>query len=106
MATSSDTAEQAVPATDRSKVVLSPEEIRKECPQFRILVIGKANAGKTTILRKVCNASPDAKPIVHDGEGNLVEYAIEEERVEKGNTELLEGRNTEEVGHNETKAGC
>jgi GTPase SAR1 family protein len=36
--------------------VLSAEEIRADCPQFRILIIGKANAGKTTILRKVCNA--------------------------------------------------
>jgi len=48
---------------------LGPEEIRRQCRQFRILVIGKANAGKTTILRKVCNAKPDAKPIVYDGEG-------------------------------------
>jgi hypothetical protein len=48
---------------------LGPAEIRRECPQFRVLVIGKANAGKTTILRKVCNAKPDAKPIVYDGEG-------------------------------------
>jgi len=48
---------------------LGPAEIRRQCPQFRILVIGKANAGKTTILRKVCNAKPDAKPIVYDAEG-------------------------------------
>ena len=45
-------------------------EIRAECPQFRILIIGKANAGKTTILRKVCNAKLDAKPITYAGEGN------------------------------------
>ncbi|KIM42373.1 hypothetical protein M413DRAFT_132594 [Hebeloma cylindrosporum] len=51
---------------------LSPEEIRGECPQFRILIIGKANAGKTTILRKVCNAKPDAKPIIYDAQGNEV----------------------------------
>ena len=48
---------------------LGPEQIRDQCPQFRILVIGKANAGKTTILRKVCNAKADEKPIVYDGEG-------------------------------------
>ena len=48
---------------------LDPAEIRGQCPHFRILVIGKANAGKTTILRKVCNAKPDANPIVYDGEG-------------------------------------
>jgi GTPase SAR1 family protein len=47
-------------------------EIRRQCPQFRILVIGKANAGKTTILRKVCNAKPDAKPIVYDAGGRKI----------------------------------
>ena len=47
----------------------------RECPQFRILIIGKANAGKTMILRKVCNAKPDAKPIVYDAEGKEVQQA-------------------------------
>jgi GTPase SAR1 family protein len=51
---------------------LSAEQIRAECPQFRILIIGKANAGKTTILRKVCNAKPDAKPIIYDANGKEV----------------------------------
>ena len=47
-------------------------EIRAECPQFRILVIGKANAGKTTILRKMCNAKPNAKPVIYDADGKKV----------------------------------
>ena len=55
---------------------LSAERIRAECPQFRILIIGKANAGKTTILRKVCNAKPDAKPIVYDAKGKEVRQEI------------------------------
>ena len=55
---------------------LDAEAIRAECPQFRILIIGKANAGKTTILRKVCNAKPDAKPIVYDAEGKEVSLGV------------------------------
>ena len=51
---------------------LDAAEIRASCPQFRILIIGKANAGKTTILRKVCNAKPDAKPVIYDAKGNQV----------------------------------
>jgi GTPase SAR1 family protein len=51
-------------------------EIRAECPQFRILIIGKANAGKTTILRKVCNSEPDAKPIIYDGKGKEVKVRL------------------------------
>jgi len=52
---------------------LDATAIRRECSQFRVLIIGKANAGKTTILRKVCNAKPDAKPIVYDPEGKEVQ---------------------------------
>jgi len=58
--------------SDFIKSVKTALEIRAECPQFHILVIGKANAGKTTILRKVCNASPDVKPKIYDAEGNEV----------------------------------
>jgi ABC-type phosphate/phosphonate transport system ATPase subunit len=56
---------------------LSAEQIRALCPQFRILIIGKANAGKTTILRKVCNAKPDAKPTVYDAKGKEVKVRLE-----------------------------
>jgi len=51
---------------------LDAAKIRASCPQFRILIIGKANAGKTTILRKVCNAKPDAKPVIYDAKGNQI----------------------------------
>ena len=51
---------------------LSARAIRARCPQFRILIIGKANSGKTTILRKVCNAKPDTKPIIYDAKGKEV----------------------------------
>ena len=60
------------PTIDRNRVVIDSDKIRRECDQFRILVIGNANAGKTTILRKVCNASPDVEPIVYDAGGKLM----------------------------------
>ena len=53
--------------------------IRALCPQFRILIIGKANSGKTTILCKVCNAKPDAKPIVYDTDGKEVTLEVRQE---------------------------
>ncbi|KAJ7727620.1 hypothetical protein B0H16DRAFT_1331529 [Mycena metata] len=31
-------------------------ELRHKCPQFWILVLGRANAGKTTLLKKVCES--------------------------------------------------
>ena len=42
------------------------------CQYFRILVIGRANAGKTTILEKVCGVGKETKPIIHDKDGELV----------------------------------
>jgi GTPase SAR1 family protein len=61
---------------------LGPEEIRRQCPRFRILVIGKANAGKTTILRKVCNAKRNAKPIIYDADGKKVKRDLADVRRE------------------------
>jgi GTPase SAR1 family protein len=39
------------------------------CPHFRILVIGRANAGKTTILEKMCGVAKGTKPIIYDKDG-------------------------------------
>jgi ABC-type uncharacterized transport system ATPase subunit len=39
------------------------------CPHFRILLIGRANAGKTTILDKVCGIAKGTKPIIYDKDG-------------------------------------
>ena len=46
------------------------EKLRKKFKCFRILILGRANAGKTTILQKVCNT--DEQPMIFDGEGNKV----------------------------------
>jgi GTPase SAR1 family protein len=35
------------------KITLYPTDILKECPKFRILIIGQAGAGKTTLCGKV-----------------------------------------------------
>jgi len=42
---------------------------RYECPHFHILVIGRANAGKTTILEKVCGVAKGTEPIIYDNDG-------------------------------------
>ncbi|KAF8692788.1 hypothetical protein AX14_002393, partial [Amanita brunnescens Koide BX004] len=46
------------------------------CPHFRILVIGRANAGKTTILEKVCGVAKATRPIIHDKDGNQLEQSM------------------------------
>ncbi|KIM82346.1 hypothetical protein PILCRDRAFT_97521 [Piloderma croceum F 1598] len=55
----------------RSKFKTQEEErarqIRNRCNRFRILIIGRANAGKTTILQKVCNTTE--KPVIYNSKG-------------------------------------
>ena len=41
------------------------------CPHFRILVIGRANAGKTTILEKVCGVAKATQPVIYDKDGEF-----------------------------------
>ena len=50
------------------------QEIRTRFNQFRVLVVGRANAGKTTLLRKICNATGD--PIVFRPNGEKVRYMV------------------------------
>ncbi|KAJ7262844.1 hypothetical protein C8J57DRAFT_1070761 [Mycena rebaudengoi] len=47
--------------------------IRSKCPRFRILVIGRANAGKTTLLKRVCNSVEE--PEIYDEGGKKVHSA-------------------------------
>jgi len=47
-------------------------ELRAKYTQFRILVIGRANAGKTTLLKRVCNTTDE--PSIYDKGKNLVSY--------------------------------
>ncbi len=37
---------------------------RYKCSHFHILVMGRANAGKTTILEKVCGVAKGTHPII------------------------------------------
>ena len=45
-------------------------DLRSKCGHFRILVIGRANSGKTTLLKKVCNSVED--PEIFDPSGKKV----------------------------------
>jgi len=59
------------------KPQLTDEQIQKlkaKFTQFRILVIGRANAGKTTILRRLCNTTGD--PMIFGPNGEKVMYMV------------------------------
>jgi len=53
---------------------MDPSEIRKKIGRFRILVIGRANAGKTTILQRVCNTRE--KPEIYNSAGKKVRITM------------------------------
>ncbi|KAG2058359.1 hypothetical protein BDR06DRAFT_980548 [Suillus hirtellus] len=47
---------------------IGPQDIRKRIGRFRVLIMGRANAGKTTILQKVCNTTD--RPEIYDAKGH------------------------------------
>jgi GTPase SAR1 family protein len=50
-------------------------KIRQKYQHFRILVIGRANAGKTTLLKRVCNTKDD--PCIYDERSqDLVHFQV------------------------------
>jgi len=46
------------------------DNIQEKFGRFRILIIGRANAGKTSILRAICNTTEN--PEVYDEKGNKI----------------------------------
>ncbi|KAG2335633.1 hypothetical protein BDR05DRAFT_1006609 [Suillus weaverae] len=53
---------------------MDPSEIREKIGRFRILVIGRANAGKTTILQRVCNTRDN--PEIRNCAGKKIDPAL------------------------------
>ncbi len=62
---------------------------RYQCPHFRILITGRANAGKTTILEKVCGVAQGSKPIIYDQDGVLLDFEPKPAREPKGTQKLF-----------------
>ncbi|KAG1901161.1 GTP-binding protein [Suillus fuscotomentosus] len=49
-------------------------EIRQTVDRFRILIIGRANAGKTTILQRICKTQEN--PEIYNSAGQKIEPAV------------------------------
>ncbi|KAG6905357.1 hypothetical protein DXG01_003263, partial [Tephrocybe rancida] len=64
-----------IAVTSNSDNILLASQLRDKYTHFRILVIGRANAGKTTLLKRVCNTSEE--PCIYDDEGkNLLTETV------------------------------
>ncbi|KAI6146954.1 hypothetical protein EDD17DRAFT_83579 [Pisolithus thermaeus] len=70
-----DTTTETTPAPSAFR--LDPRKAKeyvKDINRFRVLVMGRANAGKTTILQRVCNTAD--KPEIFDGNGKKISNAV------------------------------
>ncbi|OAX33661.1 hypothetical protein K503DRAFT_748480 [Rhizopogon vinicolor AM-OR11-026] len=65
------------------------QDIREKLGRFRILVVGRANAGKTTLLQRVCNTTE--KPEIFDSLGNKIDAAVVEPFLDAGYPNIESG---------------
>ncbi|KAG2748045.1 hypothetical protein P692DRAFT_20835426 [Suillus brevipes Sb2] len=61
-------------------------DLRKMIGRFRVLIIGRANAGKTTILQKVCNTTDD--PEIYNTKGEKIDDTIVESSTKRGKHDI------------------
>jgi GTP-binding protein EngB required for normal cell division len=76
-------------------------DLRSKCGHFRILIIGRANAGKTTLLKKVCNSVDD--PEIFSPSGEKLDPTLVQESSERGlhdiNNQLVFKSNRQFIFH-------
>ncbi|KAG1780801.1 hypothetical protein EV702DRAFT_1193623 [Suillus placidus] len=67
---------------------IDTQDLRERIGRFRVLIIGRANAGKTTILQKVCNTTED--PEIYDTEGKKarIDAAVVKSSDKRGNHDI------------------
>jgi GTP-binding protein EngB required for normal cell division len=65
---------QSTPKTNPSGDDPRAKNIWDKARRFRVLIIGRANAGKTTILQKVCNTVE--KPQIFDCNGKKIKTSL------------------------------
>ncbi|KAG1873851.1 hypothetical protein F4604DRAFT_757375 [Suillus subluteus] len=76
----------AVPDPSYSPSPMDPSKIREKISRFRILVIGRANAGKTAILQRVCNTQEN--PEIYNCAGKQIDAAVLNVSRERGEHDI------------------
>ncbi|KAG1902481.1 era-like GTP-binding protein [Suillus fuscotomentosus] len=61
---------------------IDAEDLKQRIGRFRVLIMGRANAGKTTILQKVCNTTD--QPEIYDAKGNKIDADIVKSSIKRG----------------------
>ncbi|KAG1841627.1 hypothetical protein C8R48DRAFT_665720 [Suillus tomentosus] len=65
---------------------MDPSKIREKFGRFRILVMGRANAGKTTILQRVCNTRDN--PEIYNSAGKKIDLTVLTASKERGEHDI------------------
>ncbi|KAG2339017.1 hypothetical protein BDR05DRAFT_968446 [Suillus weaverae] len=65
---------------------IDTQDLREIIGRFRVLIIGRENAGKTTILRKVCDTTED--PEIYDTKGKKIDDAVLKSSIKRGNHDI------------------
>ncbi|KAN0084354.1 hypothetical protein V8E55_007858 [Tylopilus felleus] len=58
------------------------KKLQEKFGRFRILIMGRANAGKTTVLWGICSTTEN--PEIYDGDGNKIDLAQVDGTRERG----------------------
>ncbi|KIM55544.1 hypothetical protein SCLCIDRAFT_1221034, partial [Scleroderma citrinum Foug A] len=77
--------QRASGSDEANKVRLDPAEVKKHFDRighFRVLVLGRSNAGKTTLLQRVCNTTE--LPEVFNAEGEKIDPVTVQGSLERG----------------------
>ncbi|KAG2749326.1 hypothetical protein P692DRAFT_201789139, partial [Suillus brevipes Sb2] len=61
-------------------------DLREMIGRFRVLILGRANAGKTTILQKVCNTTND--PEIYNTKGEKIDDTVVKSSIKRGNHDI------------------
>ncbi|KAG2738763.1 hypothetical protein P692DRAFT_20841744 [Suillus brevipes Sb2] len=65
---------------------IDAQHLRERIGRFRILIIGRANSGKTTILQKICNTTED--PEIYNTKGEKLDDTVVESSIKRGNHDI------------------
>ncbi|KIK42275.1 hypothetical protein CY34DRAFT_12477 [Suillus luteus UH-Slu-Lm8-n1] len=65
---------------------IDAQDLRERIGRFRVLILGRANAGKTTILQKVCNTTDD--PEIYNTDGKKIDDAVVKSSIKRGNHDI------------------
>ena len=57
-----------------STLQITSDQIQRKFVRFRVLLVGRANSGKTTILRRLCNTTKE--PTIFNPDGKKVKYMM------------------------------